>query len=126
MRIINLYGISSQKPINTLGGLRIISGNDKFHDDLKVLLETKRGTLIGDPNFGSNLHTLLFLPATDATAQLIRDEVATCIDKYYTNITIVSIDVYFNKYSVSMRINYSISSGSVGNTVTLEFIKGGN
>ena len=126
MRIINLYGMMYKKTINTLGGLRIGSGNDKFHDDLKVLLETRKGTMLGDPDFGSNLFTLLYLPANEATAQMIRDEVATCVHKYFSNINLLAIDVLYKQYSVSMVIYYTLSSGSVSNSVTLEFIKGGN
>ena len=60
MNIFNIAGASAEQTFNNLGGFKRLIQNNKFHDNLKVLLETKKGTLIGDPDFGSNLYQLLF------------------------------------------------------------------
>ena len=124
MNIFGLAGMSSQSTYNNLGGFRRLISNNKFHDDLRMLLETQRGTLIGDPDFGSNLHELLFEPANNATASLMRQDIADCIEKYYSNVVINSIDITFTNVTVKLFINYTLMNTNVGDTVMLEFIRG--
>ena len=82
-----IFGISgmSINLLNTLGNVKTTTSSQKLHEDLRVLLETKRGTLIGDPNFGSDLCDLLYEPANEVTASMIRQEIVEVIEKYYEN-----------------------------------------
>lgn len=122
--MFGLYGMNSQNLINVRGGLTVSESNAKFRDDLKVLLETKKGTLIGDPEFGSNLYTYLYEPASEATAALIRVEVDQVISKYYPNFVVRTVDVYFKDKTIALVITYSIVNSNVTDSVTLEFIRG--
>lgn len=122
--MFGLYGMNSQNLINVRGGLTVAESSSKFHDDLKILLETKRGTLVGDPEFGSNLYLYLYEPANEATASLLRTEVDTVISKYYPNFVVQSVDVYFREKTVALVITYSIVNSNVTDSVTLEFIRG--
>lgn len=124
MYLFGLIGPSAGALLNSLGGWRKIASNTKFNDDLKVLLETRRGTLIGDPSFGSNLHELLFEPANEATASLIRHEVASTIEEHFGNINIESVDVTFRPLTVKLDISYSFINTNVGDTAIIEFIRG--
>jgi len=124
MYLFGLIGPSAEALLNSLGGWRKIASNTKFNDDLKVLLETRRGTLIGDPSFGSNLHELLFEPANEATASLIRHEVASTIEEHFGNINIESVDVTFRPLTVKLDISYSFINTNVGDTAIIEFIRG--
>lgn len=124
MYLYGLIGPSAEALLNSLGGWRKIASNTKFNDDLKVLLETRRGTLIGDPSFGSNLHELLFEPANEATASLIRHEVASTIEEHFGNINIESVDVTFRPLTVKLDISYSFINTNVGDTAIIEFIRG--
>ena len=124
MYLFGLIGPSAEALLNSLGGWRRIASNTKFNDDLKVLLETRRGTLIGDPSFGSNLHELLFEPANEATASLIRHEVASTIEEHFGNINIESVDVTFRPLTVKLDISYSFINTNVGDTAIIEFIRG--
>lgn len=125
MNIFGIAGASAENLLNNLGGFKRLASADKFSDDLKVLLETKKGTLIGYPDFGSNLYRLLFEPANEATASSIRQEVARTIETWYSNVIIDSVDVSFRKYTVQLAINYRIQNTNIENTAMLEFIKGG-
>ena len=124
MYLFGLIGPSAEALLNSLGGWRKIASNTKFNDDLKVLLATRRGTLIGDPSFGSNLHELLFEPANEATASLIRHEVASTIEEHFGNINIESVDVTFRPLTVKLDISYSFINTNVGDTAIIEFIRG--
>lgn len=123
MIIFGITGASSTDTINNLGGFKRLTSINKFRDDLKILLETKKGTQIGDPSFGSNLCDLLYEPANNTTAMLIRHEVADTIETHYTNVTIVSVDVKFKSSTVQLEITYNIINTNVGDTVMLEFIR---
>lgn len=123
MIIFGISGASSKNTINNLGGFTNTSSMEKFHDDLRILLETKKGTQIGDPSFGSDLSDLLYEPANVTTASQIRQEVARTIENYYTNVNIQSVDVTFRKYTVQLLITYQLISTNVGDTVMLEFIR---
>lgn len=122
--IFGISGASAESLLNSLGSFRRIVSNNKFRDNLKVLLETRKGTLIGDPEYGSNLYQLLFEPANEATGALIRQEVVNTIEKYYNNIIIDSVDVTFTKTTVQLKISYRVTNTNIGDTVMLEFIRG--
>jgi phage baseplate assembly protein W len=123
MIIFGISGPSSQNLLTNLGGVRRLTSINKFHDNLKVLLETKKGTQIGDPAFGSNLCDLLYEPANEITAALIRQEVASTVESYYTNVTIQSVDIKFKELTIQISITYNIVNTNVGDTVMLEFIR---
>lgn len=123
VKIYELNGISLNLLTN-LGNVRLKSSLEKFKEDLRMLLETKRGTLIGDPAFGSNLYQILFEPANESTAALIRQEVATTIEKYYTTVSIQQIDINFKSNTVQISIFFNIINTNIGDTVMLEFIRG--
>lgn len=122
--IFGISGASAESLLNSLGSFRRIVSNNKFRDNLKVLLETRKGTLIGDPEYGSNLYQLLFEPANEATGALIRQEVVNTIEKYYNNIIIDSVDITFTKTTVQLKISYRVTNTNIGDTVMLEFIRG--
>lgn len=124
MNIFGIAGASADTLLNNLGGFRRLVSNNKFQDNLKVLLETRKGTLIGDPEFGSDLYQMLFEPASEATAAEIRQEVATVIEKYYTNVVIDSVDVTFKPTTVQLNIFYRIMNTNIEETTMLEFIRG--
>lgn len=124
MNLFGMIGPSAESLINNLGGWRRIISNNKFNDDIRVLLETKRGTLIGDPSFGSDLHELLFEPANEATASQIRQEVAQTIEEHFGNVSIGYVDVSFRPYTVKLSIGYTFINTNVGDTAVIEFIRG--
>lgn len=124
MNIFGIAGASADTLLNNLGGFKRLVSNNKFQDNLKVLLETRKGTLIGDPEFGSNLYELLFEPASEAVAAEIRQEVATVIEKYYPNVVIDSVDVLFKPVTIQLNIFYRILNTNIEETTMLEFIRG--
>lgn len=125
MNILSLSGMTVINPINSLGGIRVVQNVEKFHSDLKVLLETEKGTMIGDPGFGSNLYRYLFLPASESTASFIREEIRTCIESNFENIIVQNIDIIFKDNTASAVITYAATSEESGETIILSFIRGG-
>lgn len=123
---VNIYSLNgiSLTLLTNLGNVRTKFSTEKFREDLRTLLETQKGTLIGDPAFGSDLYQLLFEPANSSTAALIRQEVANTIEKYYNNIVINQVDVTYKTNTVQLHIYYNIFNTNIGDTIMLEFIRG--
>ena len=121
--IFGISGISTEL-LSGLGNVKNTTSVKKFHEDLKVLLETKRGTLIGDPDFGSNLYTLLYEPANQQTAAKIRQEIVLAIERYYEQVVIDQLDVAFKPHTVQLSIYYRMFNTNIQDTVMLEFIRG--
>lgn len=121
--IYSLQGISTDL-LNNLGSIKLSSTTSKFREDIRLLLETQKGTVIGDPSFGSNLCELLYEPANDSTGALIRQEVANTIEKFYNNVVIDSVDVTFSKNTVKLSIYYRVYNSNIGDTIMLEFLTG--
>lgn len=121
--IYNLQGISTDL-LNNLGSVKLTSTTSKFHEDIRLLLETKKGTLIGDPSFGSNLHELLYEPANEAIGALIRQEIIDTIENKYDNVIVTDVIVTFTENSVRASIYYRIYNSNIGDTIMLEFLTG--
>lgn len=121
----NIFGLSgiSLSLLNQLGGVKINNVGTKFQEDLKVLLETKKGSLIGDPGFGCDVIDLLYEPANEGTAAMMRIEIAKAIEKYYPNISITQVDISFKSHTVQLLIYYKIYRSNIEDTVMLEFIR---
>lgn len=121
--IYDLRGISTTF-LTSLGRVRLSDNVNKLEEDFKTLLETRKGTLIGDPAFGSNLVDLLFEPASESLANEMRIEIANTLESYYTNISITNIDVVFSDVSVRLAISYKVFNSNINDTVMLEFLTG--
>jgi len=121
--IYDLRGISTTF-LTSLGRVRLSDNVNKLEEDFKTLLETRKGTLIGDPAFGSNLVDLLFEPASESLANEMRIEIANTLESYYTNISITNIDVIFSDVSVRLAISYKVFNSNINDTVMLEFLTG--
>ena len=125
MNVLSASGLKSSNLFNEHGSLsREVSWN-KLEDDIRVLLMTTKGTLIGDPNFGSNLFNLIYQPASNSSASLMRTEISNCIGEYYPEISITYIDVVFSDTNVNFDIGYKIANTNTINKLVLMFIKSG-
>ena len=84
----------------------------------------KRGTQIGDPNFGSDLYKIITCGNTTSTAARIRTEIDRVMELYYPELQLNNIDVEFAGTSIYVYVNYSITRSNLNADVTLEFIEG--
>ena len=132
MANVNVYGAIGSGCCPSLftdrGGWRLKTQLNKLEEDIRMLLMTSKGTLIGDPSYGSDLYRIIYYGNTSATASRIRYEIADCLAEHYPQVKIISVDVEFNENSVIMNIHYNIDYSNVSSNMMLEFIKneGGN
>ena len=92
MNILTMQGLTTGKVINPLGGLGVTNQYYKLHEDIETLLLTRRGSVIGNPTYGSHLHEILFETATEATLQRVKDEIERILLNNYNFISEVSTE----------------------------------
>lgn len=124
----NLYNSCGMAVIprlfNPSGGFNKKKNLDKINENIRIALMTEKGTLIGDPLFGSNLYKILGYGKTTATASMIRTEIQAVMSDRFPELSLNKIDIDFDDRGViSIYIVYSIEYSNVNSNVTLEFIK---
>lgn len=119
MNILTMQGLSTSKVISPLGGLGVSSQYYKLHEDIETLLLTRKGSVIGNPSYGSSLHEILFETAGNATIQKVKNEVERILKNNYNFIMDVIIDVVLNNVSMNISIVYTTINDNL--STKLEF-----
>jgi len=74
------------------------------------LLKTIPGERLGQPTFGSNLHTKLFEPMTEDFNDELEDSIRTSLNKWLPYINIKKVEIKQPEYNVN-RVNIAIDFG---------------
>lgn len=119
MNILNMQGLSTEQVITPLGGLGVVAQHEKLLQDIETLLLTRRGSVIGNPLYGSNLHEYLFDLSSDTTISLIEKEIEAILLENYNFITAVTTQADINGTTLHIVINYSTNNSSL--STKLEF-----
>lgn len=86
----------------------------KLVEDLRLFLNTEKGTLFGRPDYGTKLQEYLFEPTVDSTAEAIRAEIVSAIKRSYPDLKLERVDIDFILDGITVNIYYSINlNGSV-------------
>jgi len=96
----------------------------ELDNNIRNFLLTNYGERLGRYNFGANLKALLFEPANDETATIIRNNITSGLGKWFPFINILSLDIKFFKAteernSIEVTLRYKIK-GAVGIEQTLQ------
>ena len=74
------------------------------------LLKTIPGERLGQPTFGSNLHTILFEPMNEDFGDILEDSIRTSLETWLPYINIKNIKVTMPDYNIN-RVNIIIDFG---------------
>ena len=74
------------------------------------LIKTIPGERLGQPEFGSNLHTILFEPMNEDFSDILEDAVRTSIEKWLPYINIKRIKITMPNYDIN-RVNIAVDFG---------------
>ena len=74
------------------------------------LLHTIPGERLGQPTFGSDLHTMLFEPMDEDFSDILKSSIKDSLDKWLPYINIKNIEVIMPDYNIN-RVNISIDFG---------------
>lgn len=67
------------------------TNEDLIRSNIKVILETKKGSMPMNSDFGNSSHDLLFEPINEVSQSLIADLLKSDIEKWETRVTVASI-----------------------------------
>lgn len=68
---------------------------------------------------------MIYQPASNATANMMRSEIQDCINTYYSNIDVTQIDIGFYGNEIHFEVHYRIANTNTVNKLALMFIKSG-
>ena len=74
------------------------------------LLKTIPGERLGQPTFGSQLHTILFEPLNEDFSDILEDSIRTSLETWLPYINIKNIEVTMPDYNTN-QVNISIDFG---------------
>ena len=120
MNVNLMNGMSLSNTFNTYGGTNMQSGPDKLKEDITFLLKQEKGRFYADPEFGSMLYSYVFMPMSEETGQLIKQEVADTINKFYPQITLKYVNVTMSEKTIRITVGYSYSDSDNPTEIDIE------
>ena len=109
MRLSNT--INFPKLYNNITGKTNLAENVKsINQSLSLLLTTSKGELLGDPEYGCDLYSLLFNPINNSLVAMVQREILQAIATYENRITLTTDDIHINSddTTVKITIQYTI------------------
>lgn len=120
MNVKLMNGISLNNMFNSYGGTNKSNGEDKLVEDIKFLLTQEKGRFYADPEFGSMLYSFLFLPMTEETGHMVKQEVYDTLTKFYPQLIIQYVDVTLYEKTIQIKIGYNYSDSENTQEISLE------
>jgi len=87
-----IVGKSAGLSISNRGGIEMIEGKAAVRQAIFTLLATRPGERVMRPNYGCNLHRLVFSPNDDTTAGLAIHYVRQAIERWEPRVEIIRLD----------------------------------
>lgn len=83
----------------------IVTDHDATMSNLKLLLLSDRGSLLGDPYFGTNLKRLMFDQNNYVLRDVVIDDIYTAILQFLPQILVKRKDITINADKTRVQIN---------------------
>lgn len=99
-----------------------------INECLGILLRTRKGELLGDPDYGCNLLERIFMYNGLIVEQLIREDILDAVSKYEPRINMTSNDIIIEQdvRTVRIYIQYEIKTSGEINEFNLEITDADN
>lgn len=93
-------------PVRTdaTGSIALVSGEREVAESIRLILATMPGERPMRPEFGCNIHDLVFAPADAATAGQISYEVRLALEQWEPRITLDDVIVSFDRVEDGMLL----------------------
>ena len=121
MLVPKFKGIDSVNVFDVRGRTGVAEGNVKFQQDVKHLLETPLGSVLGNLSYGPLLYQYIFLPVQESTGTLIQNEIKKRIEDNYSDIVIDTVDVSLSKKKIEVSIGMNNGNSNVIEYIDLDF-----
>lgn len=107
MNILTMQGLSIDPVVNNLGGLAVVSQHEKLQQDIQTLLLTRRGSIPGNPFYGSTLHEFIFESSSPTNLTIVKKEIESILVSNYNFISSVEIDTKVSEQKLNISIDYT-------------------
>lgn len=81
-----------------------------INNSIRNILLTRRGSVPGNPRFGSDLYTLIFSQLDSLTESVAKSMIFSCLTEFENRISIVNIDLKsveeYNKLVITINYRY--------------------
>jgi phage baseplate assembly protein W len=104
-------GYPSGLNLSPSGGVAMVEGDDSVRQALLLLLSTRPGERVMRPDYGCDLHRLVFAPNDDTTAGLAIHYVQQALDRWEPRVEVVDIDAGRNPINselLEIRLVYRV------------------
>lgn len=97
--------------VNEKGNVAQSEEDDNIRQALQIILGTARGERVMLPDFGCDIHELVFHPNTPSTCALVSHYVTAALRKWEPRITEIQVDArpdFENENQVNVRVGYRV------------------
>lgn len=123
------YTFSFPQIINrTSGKIDLSSNTQSINECLGILLRTRPGEMLGDPDWGCNLINRVFQYQGVILAELIKEDILNAVQKYEPRITMTSNDITIvnNINVVNIYLEYVIKETGEINSYNMDITPNDN
>lgn len=85
--------------VSNRGGIEMLEGQDSVRQAILMLLATRPGERVMRPNYGCNLHRLVFAPNNDTTAGLAIHYVRQAMERWEPRVELTHLDAFRSEAS---------------------------
>ena len=87
-----------------------VADNNAINNSIRNILLTRRGSVPGNPRFGSDLYTLIFSQLDSLTESVAKSMIFACLTEFEDRINIIDIALKsveeFNKLVITVNYRY--------------------
>lgn len=106
--------LKSNQP-SSFSEVRVVSEIDAIKNSIKNILMTQIGSVPGRPNFGSNLHLIVFEQMDALTEKIAERYTKEALAKFEDRINIIDVSVSkneaFNRLTIDIRFSFRDNIG---------------
>lgn len=108
--------------------IALSSNNQSINECLGILLRTRPGEMLGDPNWGCNLLNRIFQYQGVVIATLIQEDILIAVEKYEPRIKMTADNIIVEQEgnTVHIYINYEIKETGEINTYNMDITSDDN
>jgi len=105
--------MSSNKGMGTIqltehtNSTAVFADQKKLFEDIKFMIKTPRGSILGSPGYGSDVLEMLYMPGTKATQELIQSAVYDVLTTF-SGVTVKNVTSSLSTDQKTIVIRYDI------------------
>jgi len=104
-------GLAYPFQVNNRGALALVSGERDIEQAVRIILGTRHGERVMRPEFGCQVHDLVFEPRDATTASLVRNYVQEALEFWEPRIDVLRVDTFIdseNDGAIFVEIEYNV------------------